>query len=96
MLTGRFVASDGSRRLVAVMSFAGLVEQVRDILRRHPNWARAYREADGAACLATEAVDLLERLGLVRREDDLVRPMPAIARYRPTEPKSTSSQEVLL
>ncbi|HYR62317.1 MAG TPA: TIGR02678 family protein [Actinomycetota bacterium] len=96
MLTARFVASDDSRRLVAVVSIASLVDTVRELLRRHPGWARKYRDEGGASTLAREALDLLESLGLVRREDDLVRPMPAVARYRPTEPRLPRRQETLL
>lgn len=96
MLTASFVASEDSRRLVAVVSVASLVDTVRELLRRHPGWAKKYREEGGAARLADEALELLERLGLVRREDDLVRPMPAVARYRPTEPKVPQRQETLL
>jgi uncharacterized protein (TIGR02678 family) len=96
MLTARFVASEDSRRLVAVVSVASLVDTVRELFRRHPGWAKKYREEGGAAKLAAEALELLERLGLVRREDDLVRPMPAVARYRPTEPRLPERQETLL
>jgi uncharacterized protein (TIGR02678 family) len=96
MLTARFVASEDSRRLVAVVSVASLVDTVRDLLRRHPGWAKKYREEGGPASLVDEALELLESLGLVRREDDLVRPMPAVARYRPTEPKLPQRQESLL
>jgi uncharacterized protein (TIGR02678 family) len=96
MLTAGFVASEDSRRLVAVVSVASLVDTVRELLRRHPGWAKKYRGEGGAATLAGEALELLEQLGLVRREDDLVRPMPAVARYRPTEPKVPQRQESLL
>lgn len=96
MLTGRFVASDDDRRLVAVVSVASLVEAMRETLRRHPGWARKYREDSGPARLTDEALALLEAVGLVRREDDLIRPMPAVARYRPTEPRVARRQEALL
>jgi len=96
MLTAGFVASEDSRRLVAVVSVASLIDTVRDRFRRHPGWAKKYREEGGPARLVDEALELLACLGLVRREDDLVRPMPAVARYRATEPKVPQRQETLL
>ena len=48
-------------------------------------WSRAYvDDPAGAARLAADAMDLLERFGLAERRDGRWRPRPAIARFRPT------------
>jgi uncharacterized protein (TIGR02678 family) len=100
LLTARFLVSDtgdgGPRRLVPVVSVASLVESMRDHLRARPGWAKKYQGESGAERLTSEALDLLGAHGLIRREDDLVRPMPAVARYRTTEPRVAQRQESLL
>lgn len=51
-------------------------------------WSVAYRsEAGGAELLLAEALALLERFNLVERAPDGVRPLPAIARFRSSEPR---------
>jgi uncharacterized protein (TIGR02678 family) len=88
LLADRLIPSglDGRRRLERLEP-EQLRREVDAILARFPNWARGRREGDGPERLAAEAVDLLIAFGLVRREpDDAVAALPALARYRVTDP----------
>ncbi len=60
---------------------ADLVGWTRGRLTRQPGWARSYQSEDGAPRLTREAVDVLIDFGLARRDDGLVRALPAAARY---------------
>jgi len=51
------------------------------LLDRNPRWAKAYRGADGAGALVSDALDVLTNFGLVRVDGTLVHPRPAAARY---------------
>jgi uncharacterized protein (TIGR02678 family) len=81
---------------VAVARVAGLllldrldrataVEQLHavaaELFERFPRWAAQYREADGAAQLVSDALEVLAGHGLVRVSAGLVHPLPAAARY---------------
>lgn len=58
------------------------------LLRRFPRWAKTYREADGPARLATDAVAVLTRFGLAEDTGARVRALPAAARYAVTTPRT--------
>jgi len=91
LLIDRLVSSDATgRRTVGVLSATALRRAVDEVLSDHPGWARAYREENGPALLAEEAVDILVAFGLVRRDNDgsLVG-RPVLARYRIGEPITT-------
>lgn len=51
------------------------------VLRRAPRWALAYRSDDGADRLVSDAVNVLEQFGMVRRSGSLVFALPAASRY---------------
>jgi uncharacterized protein (TIGR02678 family) len=52
-------------------------------LRANPTWARGYQTADGAAQLASAALDLLADLGLAVVDHSGFTLLPAAGRYRP-------------
>lgn len=86
LLTDRARAARAAGRGVPSVTDAEavtLVAELRDAYAQRCSWAQSYRDDDGAA-LATDALDLLERFGLVARADDGGwRPRPAIARFAP-------------
>jgi uncharacterized protein (TIGR02678 family) len=61
------------------------IEQLRisasALLARFPRWAKGYREDDGPAQLARDALAVLTGFGLVRVAGGLVQPLPAAMRY---------------
>jgi uncharacterized protein (TIGR02678 family) len=88
ILIDRLVKSDDAgRRSVGVLSPTALRRAVDGVLADHPTWALAYREENGPAQLAEEAVDILAAFDLVRRDEDgSVVGRPVLARYRIGEP----------
>ncbi|TDD14133.1 TIGR02678 family protein [Nonomuraea diastatica] len=52
------------------------------LLRRFPQWAKAYQSDGGGARLAADALEVLTMFGLARRTGDRVAALPAAARYR--------------
>ncbi|MEV1000443.1 TIGR02678 family protein [Nonomuraea sp. NPDC050202] len=52
------------------------------LLRRFPQWARAYQSDGGGPRLAADALEVLTQFGLARRSGDQVAALPAAARYR--------------
>jgi uncharacterized protein (TIGR02678 family) len=56
------------------------------LLERFPSWAKTYRSDDGAARLATDAVDVLCAFKLAARESGAVRARPAAARFAVATP----------
>lgn len=71
--------------LDAMAGAAVTIEQLRisasALLARFPRWAKGHREDDGAAQLVSDALAVLTGFGLVRVAGQLVRPLPAAARY---------------
>ncbi|YCK38991.1 TIGR02678 family protein [Actinomadura sp. ATCC 39365] len=59
-----------------------LDEEAAELLRRFPQWARAYQSDGGAPRLAADALAVLAMFGLARRTGDRVAALPAGARYR--------------
>ncbi|MFI7697264.1 TIGR02678 family protein [Nonomuraea sp. NPDC049655] len=59
-----------------------LDEEAAELLRRFPQWARAYQSDGGAPRLAADALEVLAMFGLARRTGDRVAALPAGARYR--------------
>jgi uncharacterized protein (TIGR02678 family) len=88
LLIDRLVTTDATgQRAIGVLSPTALGRAVDQVLADHPAWARAYREENGPALLAEEAVAILIAFGLVRRDDDgSVVGRPVVARYRIGEP----------
>jgi uncharacterized protein (TIGR02678 family) len=70
-----------------------LAEAGADLLRRFPQWARAYRSEDGAARLSDDAVRVLRDVGLARRAGGRVVACPAAYRYRLTETTSADRHD---
>lgn len=66
-----------------------LAEAGADLLRRFPQWAKAYQSEDGAARLADDAVRVLRDMGLVWWAGGRLVARPAAYRYRVTEATST-------
>jgi uncharacterized protein (TIGR02678 family) len=53
-----------------------------ELLRRFPQWAKAYQSDGGGPRLAADALAVLTMFGLARRTGDVVAALPAGARYR--------------
>lgn len=75
------------RRQLTERSMTEVIAAVRDMLAQHSGWAQGYRDEQGAARLADDAVEQLVQFRLVQRvpasesASARVRPLPAIARY---------------
>lgn len=80
VLLDQLVAADGPVPDAELASHAGA------LLERFPSWARTYRSEDGAARLATDAVDVLCAFKLAARESGGVRARPAAARFAVATP----------
>lgn len=61
---------------------ARLDAEAAGLLRRFPQWARAYQSDGGGPRLAEDALEILTLFGLARRSGDRVAALPAAARYR--------------
>ncbi|GAA3204252.1 TIGR02678 family protein [Nonomuraea helvata] len=61
---------------------ARLDAEATQLLRRFPQWARAYQSDEGGPRLAADALAVLTMFGLARRTGDRVAALPAAARYR--------------
>ncbi|RSN47813.1 TIGR02678 family protein [Amycolatopsis sp. WAC 04197] len=82
---------DGSNAKVAALLLLDALDEPRTIdylqkaaaklLKRFPRWAKTYRGKDGVRRLTVDALAVLTGFGLVRTEAELVRPLPAAARY---------------
>jgi uncharacterized protein (TIGR02678 family) len=89
LLLDRLVEHDeaGERRLVA-RTRAELEVYVVGLLGRYGGWAKQAREGDGPARLTAEAIRMLDEMGLVAVEDDVVTPRPMLARYTTKPPRT--------
>jgi uncharacterized protein (TIGR02678 family) len=83
LVTSYLVERDADGVRFVDRAMAGVVGHLAGHLRRNPRWAKAYQVPEGPAMLAAGVLDLLESLGLVRRNGPVVRPRPALARYVP-------------
>lgn len=82
---------DGSNAKVAALLLLDVLDEPRTtdylqkatakLLKRFPRWAKTYRGKDGVRRLTVDALAVLTGFGLVRIEAELVRPLPAAARY---------------
>ncbi|MEU9685455.1 TIGR02678 family protein [Amycolatopsis japonica] len=82
---------DGSNAKVAALLLLDALDEPRTVdylqkataklLKRFPRWAKTYRGKDGVRRLTVDALAVLTGFGLVRTEAELVRPLPAAARY---------------
>ncbi|MEV0612506.1 TIGR02678 family protein [Nonomuraea sp. NPDC050404] len=61
---------------------ARLDDEATGLLRRFPQWAKAYQSDGGGPRLAADALEVLTLFGLARRGGDQVAALPAAARYR--------------
>ncbi|TMR09351.1 TIGR02678 family protein, partial [Nonomuraea turkmeniaca] len=61
---------------------ARLDAEAAELLRRFPQWAKAYQSDGGGPRLAADALEVLTLFGLARRTGDQVAALPAAARYR--------------
>ncbi|MEO3867952.1 TIGR02678 family protein [Nonomuraea sp. B12E4] len=61
---------------------ARLDAEAAELLRRFPQWAKAYQSDGGGPRLAADALEVLALFGLARRTGDQVAALPAAARYR--------------
>ncbi|MFJ8916036.1 TIGR02678 family protein [Amycolatopsis sp. NPDC102389] len=82
---------DGSNAKVAALLLLDALDEPRTtdylqkatakLLKRFPRWAKTYRGKDGVRRLTVDALAVLTGFGLIRTEAELVRPLPAAARY---------------
>ncbi|RSN66056.1 TIGR02678 family protein [Amycolatopsis sp. WAC 04182] len=82
---------DGSNAKVAALLLLDALDEPRTtdylqkatakLLKRFPRWAKTYRGKDGVRRLTVDALAVLTGFGLIRVEAELVRPLPAAARY---------------
>ncbi|RSN07276.1 TIGR02678 family protein [Streptomyces sp. WAC 05977] len=82
---------DGSNAKVAALLLLDVLDEPRTtdylqkatakLLKRFPRWAKTYRGRDGVRRLTVDALAVLTGFGLIRTEAELVRPLPAAARY---------------
>lgn len=82
---------DGSNAKVAALLLLDVLDEPRTtdylqkatakLLKRFPRWAKTYRGKDGVRRLTVDALAVLTGFGLIRTEAELVRPLPAAARY---------------
>ncbi|MGI5291500.1 TIGR02678 family protein [Nonomuraea polychroma] len=56
--------------------------EAAELLRRFPQWAKAYQSDGGGPRLAADALEVLMSFGLARHTGDQVTALPAAARYR--------------
>ncbi|MEV4174067.1 TIGR02678 family protein [Nonomuraea sp. NPDC049709] len=61
---------------------ARLDREAAGLLRRFPQWAKAYQSEGGGPRLAADALQVLTQFGLARVTGDQVAALPAAARYR--------------
>ncbi|MGN9842126.1 TIGR02678 family protein [Nonomuraea sp. H19] len=61
---------------------ARLDAEAGELLRRFPQWAKAYQSDGGGPRLAADALEVLTQFGLAHRGGDRVAALPAAARYR--------------
>lgn len=59
-----------------------------DLLHRFPKWAKAYQGEDGPQRLLTDALDVLDRFGLVHATGGVVTARPAAYRYHVRAPRT--------
>ncbi|MEU6712118.1 TIGR02678 family protein [Nonomuraea sp. NPDC046802] len=64
------------------VSAARLDREAAGLLRRFPQWAKAYQSDGGGSRLASDAFEVLALFGLARRTGDQITALPAAARYR--------------
>ncbi|MFC5831846.1 TIGR02678 family protein [Nonomuraea insulae] len=64
------------------VTVARLDTEAAGLLRRFPQWAKAYQSDGGGPRLAADALEVLTLFGLARRSGDRVTALPAAARYR--------------
>ncbi len=96
----RFPDDAGTAKVAALLLLETLTEprstaQVRltagRLLDEHPFWARAFRDADGPAKLADDALAVLSMFGLVHVTEGVVTPLPASGRYAIRAPRTSDS-----
>jgi uncharacterized protein (TIGR02678 family) len=79
---------------------AAVTDHMRDLAERHRTyWRKSSREPGGAQALAALAINRLVALGLARADEEMVVPLPALARYRAGEATvagAAATQERLL
>ncbi|MEV6910949.1 TIGR02678 family protein [Amycolatopsis sp. NPDC051071] len=82
---------DGSNAKVAALLLLDALDEPRTtdylqkatakLLKKFPRWAKTYRGKDGVRRLTVDALAVLTGFGLACVEAELVRPLPAAARY---------------
>ncbi|WP_409493678.1 TIGR02678 family protein [Amycolatopsis sp. cmx-11-12] len=90
---------DGSNAKVAALLLLDALDEPRTtdylrnatakLLKKFPRWAKTYRGKDGVRRLTVDALAVLTGFGLVRVEAELVRPLPAAARYTDRNEEAT-------
>jgi uncharacterized protein (TIGR02678 family) len=81
---------DGGHRALVSRSRDELHTAMRRLLDRHAGWAKQARADDGPEQLCDDAIALLAELGLVRLDGATIVPLPFLARYTATPPRTSS------
>lgn len=96
LLLATFLAQRLRESSSVTISFDALVARTKGLIdEHHRHWRKDVREAGQDRALTHMVIDRLCALGLARRENDLVRPLPAIGRYGLREPETEPPEEEL-
>jgi uncharacterized protein (TIGR02678 family) len=80
LLVAEYLAQQGEAAAVPVAAVATFLASLLETQGRH--WRKSAREPGGEHELAELALQRLARLGLVRLQEGMAQPLPAVARYR--------------
>lgn len=75
-----YAGPDGLRGLLP-RQLPSLRRALEDHFAGNPGWARAFRDGLGIDTLLSEAIELLEEFGLIRRNGDEIVPRPTAGRF---------------
>jgi hypothetical protein len=99
-LLAEFLAGQVRRNGAATVGYAVLQRHLSELIAEHrSHWRKATTEPGAEVELVGQTVVLFEALRLVRRTEDGVQPLPAIARYAAAEsarPRPAGKQRPLL
>lgn len=89
LLTASFLASGA--RAPDEAEVAAFLREAKELHGRY--WRKSAREPNAETELATAALERLEKLCLIERDGSAIRPLPALARFAPGNPKTRPAAE---